>query len=142
MSSHRAHADGDAPCANSEDNAARVCPRVEGQAPDGRWQAGLSVPPVGKPPRASHTFPVSSQREAAGKLCFAQRQELRHQQTGGHSDFSGREAIRGHGPVVLSSHDRVVDRIEHVPHGSAHQLPKPNGGFLLFSSSPGRSEKG
>lgn len=49
MSLHRADADRDASCANTEDNAACVRPRVEGQPPDGLRQAGLPVSPLGKP---------------------------------------------------------------------------------------------
>lgn len=87
----RVDADGDAPCANAEDNAARVRPGVEGEPPDGLGQTGLSVPPLGKPPRASHTFPVSSQRAAARKPRLTQRQELHYQQSCRHSDRTGGE---------------------------------------------------
>lgn len=90
---HRADADGDAPCANTEDNAARVRPGAKGEPPDGLGQAGLSVPPLGKPSRASHTFPVSAQRAEARKPCVAQRQELHYQQGGRHSYHAGRETI-------------------------------------------------
>lgn len=93
MSLYRADADGDAPCANTEDNAVCVRSGVEGEPADGARQAGLSVPPFGKPPRASHTLPVLSQRAAARKPCFAQREELHYQQSGRHSDRTGREEI-------------------------------------------------
>lgn len=49
MSLHRADADGDASCANTEDNVACVRPGAEGEPPDGLRQAGLSVSPLGKP---------------------------------------------------------------------------------------------
>lgn len=91
MPLHRADADGDAPCANTEDNAARVRSGVEGEPSDGLGKAGLSVPPLGKPPWASHTFPVSSQRAAARKSCLTQRQKLHYQQSGRYSDRTGRE---------------------------------------------------
>lgn len=94
MSLYRADADGDAPCANTEDNAACLCPGVEGEPPDGLGQAGLSFPPLGKPPRASHAFPVSSQRATARKPCLAKRQELHYQQIGRHFDNTGRGEIR------------------------------------------------
>ncbi|TMS20847.1 Rho guanine nucleotide exchange factor 18 [Larimichthys crocea] len=73
----------------AEDNAARVRPGVEGEPPDGLGQTGLSVPPLGKPPRASHTFPVSSQRAAERKPRLTQRQELHYQQSCRHSDRTG-----------------------------------------------------
>lgn len=50
MPLHRADADGDAPCTNTEDNAACVRTRVEGEPSDGLRKAGVSVPPFGKPP--------------------------------------------------------------------------------------------
>lgn len=91
MSSCRADADRDASCEDSEDHAARLRPGVEGEPPDGRRKAGLSVSPLGKPPRPSHKLPVSSQRAAARKPRPAQRQELHHQQTGRRPDRTGME---------------------------------------------------
>lgn len=75
----RANADGDAPCENTQDNAACVRPRDEGEPADGLRQTGLPFPPPGKPPRPSHTFPVMSQRATARKPRLTQRQELHYQ---------------------------------------------------------------
>lgn len=100
LSSCRADADRDASRENSEDHAARLRPGVEGEPPDGRRKAGLSVSPLGKPPRPSHELPVSSQRAAARKPRPAQRQELHHQQTGRRPDRTGMEATRTLMPTI------------------------------------------
>lgn len=47
--SYRIDADGDASCANTEDNAVCVCTGAEGEPPDGLRQTGLPVPSLGKP---------------------------------------------------------------------------------------------